>query len=390
MGFFTGRVSFLRFKVNGAAPSLFGEEHIDRLKDHRAGRQRIASADGIETGWAGGDHILDTDFGLAKNIINDTLTFDLRVDVDKIPSDLLRAYYAVELKALTKNNPSGFPSARQKREAKEIARDRLEQEAKDGRYRKRKCYPVLWDRLANEVLFGATSIAQVDRLCSLFEQTFGIELECITAGKRAYHLAELHARTRVVDDSSPSAFVPGITPEDVAWIADESSRDFIGNEFLLWLWYHTDVQSDTIKLSDGSDVTIMLARTLTLECPRGQTGHETISSEGPTRLPEARRAIQSGKLPRKAGLTLVRHGEQYELALHAETLAVGGGKLPPMDETITEARAKLDERATQIRSLLETLDLLYDAFGQKRFGKDWEAELAGMQKWLKREDRRAA
>jgi hypothetical protein len=390
MGFYTGRVSYLRFKVNGAAPRHFDDEHLERLADRQAGRQRIASADGVETGWTAGEHVLDTDFQLDKNVINDTLTFDLRVDTDKIPGDLLRAYYAVELKALTKKNPSGFPSAKQKREAKEIARDRLEQEAKDGRYRKRKCYPVLWDRLSNEVLFGATSITQVDRLCNLFEHTFGKELECVTAGRRAYHLAELHSRTRMVDDSAPSAFVPGVTPQDVAWIADESSRDFIGNEFLLWLWYHTDVESDTVKLADGSDVAIMLARTLTLECPRGQTGHETISSEGPTQLPEARRAIQSGKLPRKVGLTLVRHSEQYELTIHAETLAVGSAKLPPPDETITEARARLDERANQLRNLIETLDLLYDAFGQKRFGKEWEGELLGMQKWLKREERRAA
>ncbi len=389
MGFFAGRASFLRFKVNGPAPRLFDDEQIDRLKDRMAGRQRIASADGVETGWTAGDHVLDTDFHLAKNIINDTLTFDLRVDTDKLPNDLLRAYYAVELKALSKNNPSGFASARQKREAKEIARERLEQEAKDGRYKKRKCIPVLWDKLSNEVLFGATSLAQIDRLCSLFETTFGMGLECVTAGRRAYHLAEVNARTRQVDDSAPSAFVPGITPPDVAWIADESSRDFIGNEFLLWLWYHTDVASDTIKLADNSEVTIMLARTLNLECPRGVTGHETISHEGPTRLPEARRAIQSGKLPRKVGLTLVRHGEQYELSLHAETLAVGGAKLPPPDEQ-SDARGKLDDRANQLRALIETLDLLYNAFGEKRFGKEWESELAGMQKWLKREERRAA
>jgi hypothetical protein len=389
MGFFSGRVSYLRFTVSGAAPRMFSEEHIDRLADRKAGRQRIASADGVETGWAAGDHVLDTDFNLAKNIINDVLTFDLRVDVDKLPSDLLRAYYAVDLKALTKKNPSGLPSMKQKRDAKESARIRLEAEAKDGRYRKRKCIPVLWDRFSNEVLFGATSIAQVDRLCSLFEQTFGMTLECITSGRRAYQLAELHSRTRMVDDSAPSAFVPGFTPPDVAWIADESSRDFIGNEFLLWLWYHTDVESDTLKLVDGSDATIMLARTLTLECPRGQTGHETISSERPTRLPEARRAIQSGKLPRKTGLTLVRHGDQYELTIHAETLAVSGAKIPALDESITEPRAKLDERATQIRNLIETVDLLYDVFCQKRFGKDWETELAGIQKWLKREDRKA-
>src|SRR5262245_50198387 len=390
MGFFSGRVSFLRFKVNGASPRAFGEEHLDRLEDRQAGRQRIASADSVEVGWTAGDHVLDTDFQLTKNIVNDTLAFDLRVDTDKLPADLLRAYYAVELKSLTKNNPSGFPSAKQKRQAKESARDRLEQEAKDGRYRKRKCYPVLWDRLSNEVLFGATSITQVDRLCGLFEQTFGLEIECVTAGRRAYHLAEVHSRTRMVDDSAPSAFVPGVTPSDVAWIADESSRDFIGNEFLLWLWYYTDVESDTIELMDKSEVSLMLARTLTLECPRGQTGYETISSEGPTRLPEARRAIQSGKLPRKVGLSLVRHGDQYELTLHAETLAVAGAKLPEPPEDITEARAKLEERANQLRALIETLDLLYDAFGRRRFGKEWEKELAGMQKWLKQSECRAA
>lgn len=390
MGFFNGRASFLRFRVDGQAPRLFDDEHLDRLKDREAGRQRIASADGVEVGWTAGDHILDTDFDFAKNIINDCLHFELRVDVDKLPSDLLRAYTAVELKALTKDNPSGFPSARQKREAKENARDRLEAEAKDGRYRKRKCIPVLWDRLSNEVLFGATSLTQVDRLCSLFEQTFGLNLECVTAGRRAYLLAELHERTRVVDDSSPSAFVPGTTPEDVAWIADESSRDFLGNEFLMWLWYHLDNESDGVTLADGSEVVVMMARTLTLECPRAQTGHETISHEGPTRLPEARRAIQSGKLPRKAGLTLVRHDQQYELSIQAETLAVSGAKLPPPPEDVTDARAKLDTRADQLRGLVETLDLLYDAFGQRRFGKDWAGDLTGMQKWLKREERRAA
>ncbi len=364
MGFFTGRATFLRFKVHGPNPKMFDEEHLDRLIAHQAGRQKIATADGVEAGWSAGEHVLDTDFQLAKNVINDTLTFDLRIDVDKLPNDLLRAYTAVELKALSADNPSGLPSARQKREAKEIAKERLEKEAKDGRFRKRKCIPILWDAPSNEVLFGATSLAQVDRFATLFRMSFGHSLEAVTAGKRAYFLAELHNRTRAVDDSSTSSFVPGETPSECAWIADDASKDFLGNEFLLWLWFYTDVEGDTVNLADKSDVTVMLTRTLTLECPRGQTGHETISHEGPTRLPECRRATQSGKLPRKAGLTLVRHGQQYELALHAETLGVGGLKFPPLPDDVTDARAKLDERATQLRAVIETLDLLYEAFGR--------------------------
>lgn len=388
MGFFTGRATFMRFRVLGASPGRFSDEHLERLRDHAAGRQRLASADGVEVGWAAGEHVLDTDFTLEKNIINDTLHFDLRIDVDKLPNDLLRAYTAVELKALAANNPSGFASARQKKEAKENARERLEQEGKDGRFRKRKCLPVLWDAPSNELLFGAASLTHLERLTSLFQQSFGQPLEAITAGRRAYQLADLHQRTRSVDDSAPSAFVPGISPEDVAWIADEGSRDFLGNEFLLWLWFSLDAESDTLTLADKSEATLMMARTLTLECPRGQTGHETISSEGPTRLPEARRAIQSGKLPRKAGLTVVRHSSQFEFALHAETLAVGSAKFPPPGEE--NARARLDERADQLRHLIETLDLIYDAFCQIRFGKGWADTLGRMQRWLQREERRAA
>ncbi len=390
MAFFNGRASFLRFRVDGPAPRLFGEEHLERLAEFQAGRNRLASADGIEVGWTGGEHVLDVDFQLAKNIVNDMLTFELRVDVEKLPTDLLKAYYSVELKALAAGNHSGLPSARQKREAKENARDRLEQEGKDGRFKRRKCIPVVWDRLTNEVLFGATSLTHIDRLVSLFHQTFHFTLEAVTAGRRAYSLAELHQTTRNVDDCRLSLFIPDVTPDEAGWIADDSSRDFVGNEFLLWLWFNSEGESDTIKVADNSEITYMIARTLTLECPRGQTGHETISHEGPSRLPEAKRAIQSGKLPRKLGLTLVRHAYQYELAIHAETLGIGSAKFPNPPDDIKDGRAKLEERADRVRHLIETLDLLYDAFGRQRFGKQWSDTLPRMQKWLAREERRAA
>ena len=137
MAFLTGRVTFLRFNVIGPKPRLFTEEHLDRLATRSAGKSRIASADGIDVGWSAGDHVLDTDFDLAKNVVNDTLQFEMRIDADKTPSDLLRAYTSIELKALSKDNPSGLPSTRQKREAKQAARERLEVESKDGRFRKR-------------------------------------------------------------------------------------------------------------------------------------------------------------------------------------------------------------------------------------------------------------
>jgi hypothetical protein len=384
MGFLSGRVAFARYRVGGRSPRMFGPDHLERLTAHAIGRQRRATADGVEVGWTAGDDVLDTDFDLAKNVVDDTLHFALRVDSQKLPTDLLQAYTRVELRALAANNPSGLPSARQRREARDVARQRLEAEARDGRFLRRKTYPILWDTRSHEVLVGTTSANALERLHGLFQQTFGHGLEAVGAGRRAFLLAEARRQTRGVDDARPTPFVAD-TPSELAWLPDEDSRDFLGNEFLLWLWYTLDMDGDTSALADGSEVAVMMARSLVLECPRGQTGRESIRSEGPTRLPEAHRAVQAGKLPRQAGLTLARHGHQFELTLHAESLAVTGAKLP-VPEAEGE-RAEREERIARLRDLLETLDLLYDAFGRRRFGANWAKELPAIQKWLQRDPR---
>src|SRR5438132_8829652 len=164
MGFLSGRVSFVRFRVSGRAPRMFLPEHLEKLAAHAIGKERVASGDGVSAGWIAGDHILDTRFDLAKNIVSDTLHFALRIDALAIPGDLLRAYTQVELEGLAAANPSGRPSARQKREARLLAKERLETEAADGRYLRRKAVPLLWDAPAQELLVGTTSVTALDRL----------------------------------------------------------------------------------------------------------------------------------------------------------------------------------------------------------------------------------
>jgi hypothetical protein len=380
MGFFSGRVSCMRFRVGGKAPRAFGQEFLESLAANAIGKQRIAAGDGSQAGWIAADHILDTSFDPAKNVVSDALHVAMRVDEQKMPADLLRAYYQVELQALTAANPSGHASSKQKRQARAYAKDRLESEAKDGRYLRRKAIPVLWDAPSNELLVGTTAVTALDRLVTLFHHTFERKFELLGSGRQAFALAELTNQARNVDDATPTVFVPGGQVREVAWMPDENNRDFLGNEFLLWLWHYLERESDTIKLADNSEVALMISRTLQLECPRGQSGRETISSDGPSRLPEAHRAIQSGKLPRKMGLTLVRHEAQYELTLQAETLAVGAAKLPAPEAE--DDRARREERVAQVRHLLETLDLVYAAFIKHRLGDPWTKEANKIKKWL--------
>jgi len=132
-------------------------------------------------------------------------------------------------------------------------------------------------------------------------------------------------------------------------------------------------------------VTGMFARTLSLECPRGESGKGTFSADDPTTLPEAAQAIRSGKLPRKAGLILVHHGQQYDLTLQAETFAVSGAKIQPDEEA--EGREILESRIEGLRGLKEALDLLFHAFSDRRIGGSWSDDLEQMQGWLKAKPR---
>ena len=83
------------------------------------------------------------------------------------------------------------------------------------------------------------------------------------------------------------------------------------------------------------------------------------------------------------GLTLVRHDATYELTLQAESLAIGSARLPAPEGE--DDRARLEERVTQLRHLLETLDLVYQAFLRRRLGDGWTKELGRMRKWLRPE-----
>jgi hypothetical protein len=377
MGFMTGRVSYIRYQVDGPSPGLFGTEHLEKLSAHSISRQDTESKDGSVAGWIAGDDILDLSFDLAKNVISDLLHFSLRLDTQKLPGELLRAYAREELQALAAQNPSGKPSARQKKEARETARQKLEAEAKDGRFTRRKAYPLLWDSQSNQVLVGTTSASVLDHAQRLFEDTFNCSLTLLDAGRRALQQVQGDVNLH------PSVFFSSGEACEVAWVNDPTSPSYLGNECLLWLWFILEMEGDSIALSDGSEVAAMMVRTLALECPRAVTGSETIRSDGPTKLPEARRAIQAGKLPRQAGLILVRQGNQYELTLQAETLAVSGAKLPAAEE---KERAGLEERAAHLRHLIETVELLYDAFLKRRLVKGWAEELTRMRRWLQREE----
>lgn len=389
MGFWNGRLTFTRFRTQGQTPLPLGEELLEQAREHRIGLHGGGrGADGVATGWAGGDHVLDTTIDFAKNVVDDAIHLAVRIDADKIPGSLIKAYTQMEIDALAQLNPSGLATKAQKVEAKEAAKLRLEAEAADGRFQRMSQTPVLWDARGGVVYIGATTSSILDRSVSLFRETFNLPLEAVTAGE----LARATALAAGIDPDRAVAMLEGAplrlvgsseASNVVAWNENNpSSLDSLGNEFLVWAWHRLQNDGDTIPLSDGSEVALMLARTLTLDCPRGETGRDQLTDGAPTRLPEALRALQSGKLPRKAGLIMSRQGAQYELTLQAETLAVSNASLPKAEGKQSPHENRIS-RLESLRHLSQTLDLLYEAYLSRRLSSSWNDELGRIERWLR-------
>ena len=147
-----------------------------------------------------------------------------------------------------------------------------------------------------------------------------------------------------------------------------SSYDFLGNEFLLWLWWTLETQADTIELADKSEVAVMRIARSRWNVRKGYSGKETIVAEAPVRLPKRIMRSSRGSCHARAGLLLVRGAAQYEFALQAETFGVSGGriKLAENDEQVDPLG---DVRVDSLRSLAETIDLLFAAFCERGWAK---------------------
>ena len=385
MGFASGSVSFRRFAVVGDAPSAPEAALLDRLAEHALKVGELGLPGEAEYGWAGGRHVLDGSFSFEHNVFADALHFALRVDTNKVPGDLKKAYQMMEEEAVAASNPSGFISKDQRRDVKNVVRRKLEEEMRLGRFRRSKLVPVLWD-LPTRTVYSAASHSVLEKLIEIFERTFGLKLVPVTAGSLALRLLEPRGRRRDYEDFRPTRFVHGPEGEsqypEYPWVAKgPEPKDFLGNEFLLWLWHEADSRTGVIATEAAGEVTVYIDRSLDLDCAYGQTGRDGLRGEGPSRMPEAKDALRTGKVPRRAGLIIDAAGQQYSLTLNAEALAAGSLKLPEVEQA-ESPRVVFEERVAMLRDLGKALDALFDTFLKTRAASGWESYTSGVRRWI--------
>ncbi|MEO1236975.1 MAG: hypothetical protein AAFX76_09330 [Planctomycetota bacterium] len=414
MPFDTGRVTFTRFHVHGDAAPHVDDAFLSILSEFRFRETEIGVAgsgtsggDEVEAGFTTGVHLFDTQFTYEKIGFGQPgsglALFALRLDTHKVPADVKKAYRVINEQAAANASPTGYASNAEKREARETANQQVRDELASGKHRKSKIVPVLWD-LANRRLYcGATGTTVIEHLSRLMRQAFAVELDNLSAGVAAGHLLKQQGRTRDYEDLQPSRFTDapsGSNDEDegvttsgggggpvLPWIAKSVDlKDYLGNEFLMWLWWHgeREKESGAIATAEDGEVFAAIDRSLDMDCAWDLTGKQTLRGDNPTRLPEAGDALVTGKWPRKAGLLLADAEHQWELTLQGDAFVVGSAKLPETEPgDAATPRELLEQRLAHIVRLADVLDALFAAFLARRASGPWPNDRDAIRGWIK-------
>lgn len=166
---------------------------------------------------------------------------------------------------------------------------------------------------------------------------------------------------------------------DLAALVEQNR--FVGREFLLWLWFESDVFETNLHPASGDPCALWFEKQLTL----ASEGEEArIKSATPAAAPEAKQALRQGKLPREARVRLIVAELEFSWLMKADELAVGGLKIPAELKSDSDKYEALYERMRLVETLEKQLEALWADFIALRLDAAWESSVVPeMKRWVR-------
>jgi hypothetical protein len=173
-------------------------------------------------------------------------------------------------------------------------------------------------------------------------------------------------------------------------------RRFVGREFLLFLWFESELFDATLETREHGPFGLWLERKLVLSDGAEST---RITSPSPGLGREAKEALLRGQLPESAGVRIAWQDDETSLQLKAETLGLAALKLRTVlggkdeanaNDLVSEMEGKkrrkkrgepedlheiFYERMTMTAELEGLLEALFQDFLTLRLSPSWSAEV---------------
>lgn len=158
----------------------------------------------------------------------------------------------------------------------------------------------------------------------------------------------------------------------------------LGQEFLTWLWFRSEV-GGVFQDSEDRDFFVAMEKRIVVQGGEGELIETASVSGAMSELREARLGLTTGKKVTRALVRFDQEPESWQFTLRAEDFALGSFKTPKIDTSVEkddDPEAMFFEKMYLLEKGLGFLDLLYKSFLQLRLGPDWKEEIKMIQRWM--------
>ncbi len=369
MGFLSSSCSFTRFRIIDPVPDGLWAE-LPQLLKNGAFLDIDESAESQADGWVSFDDYLDTTWQAGPPQIGAYIAFSLRVDTRRIPAGVARKHLMLALKrekAENEKNGKKFISRERRKELKELVQISL----------RRRFLPVpsefnvIWNTANNEIWFASTQTKMLELFVQRFLDTFKLHIEQLTPSALALSMLGDAAEEKIHSTDTP----------------DESPNGMLGQDFLTWLWFQSDVAPSFFRTDDGHSFLVALRKRVAVTGFVGMD-RETASvaaSDADSFLSEARLGLHRGKKVASALICLMKDDFGFDVSVKAADFSLNSLKTPKIDKSDRDddPDALFLEKVFLIETAVTLLDSLYRQFLGLRLDEGkWKKTTDEMMKWM--------
>lgn len=159
---------------------------------------------------------------------------------------------------------------------------------------------------------------------------------------------------------------------------------FLGNEFLTWLWFMVETDQNRLRQYDPDLVSLNIGSRLVLENTRNNA-KETVTIKGnDANLEEGRVALKKGAVVTEMHLSYKTVGQHWLFNLKGESLNISNLKLPETGpvETPEDLEGVVIEKADLLEKVNGLVNNLFSQFIKLRVSATWRNQtVSQIRKW---------
>lgn len=167
--------------------------------------------------------------------------------------------------------------------------------------------------------------------------------------------------------------------------SEYGSPDLIlGEEFLTWLWYKSDIDPSFFKDHGGESFQVYLEKKVVVQGGNGDAKETASVSGSLSPLREARFGLRTGKKVSRAFLRLEKNDLCWQFSISANDFSFQSLRIPKIGEKDQneDPDALILENVYLVEECLQVFDSIFETFISMRFSDNWQSEVEAVRSWM--------